>query len=84
MGMMEGGMGPQNPMAPHMGAQTPEFPPQYPQFQNRPDFGRNQFYGPGPGPGPEAGFRSNGMRPEGFNQPFSQSPSPQVQLSLIL
>eukprot|EP00795_Rhopilema_esculentum_P017365 gene17365-8958_t len=72
MGMMEGGMSQQSPIGPHMANQTSEFPPQYQQFQNRQEFSNNQYFGP------DAGFRSNGMRPEGFNHPLSQSASPQT------
>jgi len=72
MGMMDGGMSQQNQLMSQMQGQVPEYPPQYQQFQNRNEFGRNQFYGP------DAGFRSNGLRPDGFGQAFSQSQSPQT------
>ena len=72
MGMMDGTIPQQNQMIAQMPGQGPDFPPQYQQFQNRSEFGRNQFYGP------DGGFRSNGLRPDGFGQPFSQSQSPQV------
>ena len=77
MGMMDGSMPQQNQMMPQMPGQAPEYPPQYQQFQNRNDFGRNQFYGP------DGGFRSNGLRPDSFGQPFSQSQSPQVNIYLL-
>ena len=78
MGMMDGGMSQQNQLMSQMQGQVPEYPPQYQQFQNRNEFGRNQFYGP------DAGFRSNGLRPDGFGQAFSQSQSPQVSIFFAL
>ena len=85
MGMMDSsGMPQQNQMGPQPGPQTPEFPQSYQQFQNRQqqqqqqEFARNQFYGP------EGAFGSNGIRPEGFNQPFSPVPSPQVYISFFI
>ena len=71
-------MSQQSQIGPHMANQTSEFPPQYQQFQNRQEFSNNQYFGP------DAGFRSNGMRPEGFNHPLSQSASPQVKIKAVL
>ena len=85
MGMMENSGMPQPNQMPQqnqMGqsnqmSQPPDqFPQPYPQqFQNRQEFARNQFYGQD-----NPGFGNNGIRPEGFNQPFPQSPSPQVNV----
>eukprot|EP00794_Sanderia_malayensis_P000399 gene399-1033_t len=82
MGVMENAMMQPGQMSAPPATSEFQQPFQQQLFPNRQDFARSQFYpqeGSGAGPAGGAGvFPNNGIRPDGFNPQFPQSPSPQT------